>query len=78
MLLLVFFFGGDEVRNLRSRSAAAGVAGDSALLCMTVCTQVWGNGHTRCLPTQYRVNLGVLAAERQQTTKMWESVCNFS
>ena len=42
--------------NLRSRSAAAGVAGNSAVVCVTVYIQMWENSSTYSLLTQHWVN----------------------
>ena len=49
--------------NLRSRSAAAGVAGNSAVVCVTVYIQMWENSRTRYFLIQYGVNIRVLAEE---------------
>lgn len=70
--ILIFF----TDYNHWSQNAAAGVAGDTALVCMTGCTgmtgytliQVWGNSH---LFTQHWVDLRVSAEEHKQTTEYW-------
>ena len=46
-----------------SQSAVARVAGNTALVCMAVYIQVWGNACTHYLLTQHWVSLKVLAEE---------------
>ena len=47
--------------SLLSLSTAAHVVGDTALVCMTIYIQMWGNGCTCYLLTRYGVNLRLSA-----------------